>query len=925
MTPEFNLDKTDVELADDVAATLNGTATVNATLASNQRTVSGTVTAASGGAAVSGVTVRVERRVQTQDDVRWRLVDSPATIANGTWSTTVPDGTYRVGFRKVGFLEQWYDAATVLADADPVVVNGVNRTGINAALQVGGTISGTVTGPAGPLTNGFVTFWRELAPGNLDVEDEVALSGTGTYTSPPLTPGTYVVQFGASGHVSEYFNNAPDASTAQRIVVGVGTTFTANGTLAKALKLSGTVTGPTGTPLAGVDVLVEKRFDFGGGDVFWDYVVQPTTDAAGAWSVDLGAGTYRVSFFKSGYATEWFDNAATSATAQSIVVTSADVGAINAQLAPAAVLNGTVSGPDGPVFGDVTVYAADATDLATATPLAEDFTGSDGQYLIERLPAGSYKIRFEASRLLPEFHLDKTDLASATSVAISTAAPTTVDATLARGKAIAGTVTGVGGAIEDGSVDFYRQLSDGSYSYVDSDNTDADGAYRAFLPSGTYKLRFSGYDNRVSEWWNNASSQAAATSVTLTSADVPGIDAVLDDGATVTGTVTFAQRRSGWDSNVQVYDAVSGAFAGSAAVNAHTNAFSISNLPPGTYRAQFARTATYELAEAQFFNAKSENLGLASSETFVLGAAATRAAVNAVLVEGGRLTGVIQDAAGLPLADCIVTAYTNDGSLVSRTSRSSAADGSFAVPGLTTGSYFLRTSNGGCGSTTMYYDGVGSMSTVAGNATGVNATRGVSTAVPQTLVIGGLDPVVNTALPTVSDTTPVVGQLLTSTPGSWNPSDSTYAYQWLANGGPIAGATGSSYTVVAGDIGKTLAVRVTATRDGFASSTATSAATSAVAPQPVVTNTAVPTVSDTTPEVGQVLTAGDGTWSPADVTLAYEWRSDGTPIAGATSKTFQVPAGQLGKKLSVRVTASKVDHVPATATSTETAAVVAAT
>ncbi len=54
MTPEFHLDKADVELADDVAVALNGTATVNATLASNQRTLSGTVTAAAGGAALAG-------------------------------------------------------------------------------------------------------------------------------------------------------------------------------------------------------------------------------------------------------------------------------------------------------------------------------------------------------------------------------------------------------------------------------------------------------------------------------------------------------------------------------------------------------------------------------------------------------------------------------------------------------------------------------------------------------------------------------------------------------------------------------------------------------------------------------------------------------------------------------------------------------
>ncbi len=168
-----------------------------------------------------------------------------------------------------------------------------------------------------------------------------------------------------------------------------------------------------------------------------------------------------------------------------------------------------------------------------------------------------------------------------------------------------------------------------------------------------------------------------------------------------------------------------------------------------------------------------------------------------------------------------------------------------------------------------------------------------------------------------------MAQSLTATAGTWTPSDGTYAYQWLADGTPIAGATTAAYMVAAGDLGKVLTVRVTASKPGFVTDSATSGATSAV-PQPQVTNTALPTISDTTPEVGQVLTAGDGTWTPSGVTLAYQWRSDGTDIGGAVSKTFQVPAGQLGKKLSVRVMATRAEHLPGSATG-ETTAVAAAT
>ena len=203
--------------------------------------------------------------------------------------------------------------------------------------------------------------------------------------------------------------------------------------------------------------------------------------------------------------------------------------------------------------------------------------------------------------------------------------------------------------------------------------------------------------------------------------------------------------------------------------------------------------------------------------------------------------------------------------------------------------------------------------------TSVSATSAATAAVPAP------PRMTNTALPTISDTTPAVAQSLTATAGTWTPSDGTYAYQWLLDGTPVAGATTAAYTVGAGDLGKVLSVRVTASKAGFVTDSATSAATSAVAPQPQVTNTALPTLSDATPEVGQVLTAGDGTWTPSGVTLAYQWRSDGTDIGGAVSKTFQVPAGQLGKKLSVRVTATRAEHLPGSATSVESTAVAAAT
>lgn len=65
----------------------------------------------------------------------------------------------------------------------------------------------------------------------------------------------------------------------------------------------------------------------------------------------------------------------------------------------------------------------------------------------------------------------------------------------------------------------------------------------------------------------------------------------------------------------------------------------------------------------------------------------------------------------------------------------------------------------------------------------------------------------NTVLPAITGTAQV-GQVLTTTNGTWLNSP-TFTRQWYAGGQPIAGATGLTYTVLAGDAGKTINVVVT--------------------------------------------------------------------------------------------------------------------
>ena len=173
---------------------------------------------------------------------------------------------------------------------------------------------------------------------------------------------------------------------------------------------------------------------------------------------------------------------------------------------------------------------------------------------------------------------------------------------------------------------------------------------------------------------------------------------------------------------------------------------------------------------------------------------------------------------------------------------------------------------------------------------------------------------VATVAPAVSGTA-VLGNVLTTSSGSWSNGPTSYAYQWedcnSAGGSCVAisGATSSSYTIGSSDVNHRLVVVATASNSG-GSASASSAAT-AVVPVPVSApaNTAVPTISGTA-AVGNSLTAGNGSWSGSPTGYSYKWEdcnsSGGScaAISGATASSYKVATGDENDTLKVVVTAS---------------------
>ena len=126
----------------------------------------------------------------------------------------------------------------------------------------------------------------------------------------------------------------------------------------------------------------------------------------------------------------------------------------------------------------------------------------------------------------------------------------------------------------------------------------------------------------------------------------------------------------------------------------------------------------------------------------------------------------------------------------------------------------------------------------------------------------------------------------------------TLAYQWKANGIAISGATGSSYTLTAADVGKIITVSASFT-DGYgAVESASSAATAKVANVNHLPTGSV-VIAGTALE-GQTLVASN-TLADSDGlgTIAYQWKANGVAISGATGSSYTLATADVGKIISV--------------------------
>ncbi len=157
---------------------------------------------------------------------------------------------------------------------------------------------------------------------------------------------------------------------------------------------------------------------------------------------------------------------------------------------------------------------------------------------------------------------------------------------------------------------------------------------------------------------------------------------------------------------------------------------------------------------------------------------------------------------------------------------------------------------------------------------------------------------VNITVPIISGTLEI-GELLTTTNGTWTNSPTSFTYKWLRDDVVIVGQTASTYTTVLADGDAIIKSQVIATDGGLPSLPAESVGSSILG---LPVNTVIPVVTGTTGE-GDLLTTTTGTWTNTPTSFTYRWLRDDVAISGATSSTYTIVAADISTTLKSEVTA----------------------
>lgn len=164
------------------------------------------------------------------------------------------------------------------------------------------------------------------------------------------------------------------------------------------------------------------------------------------------------------------------------------------------------------------------------------------------------------------------------------------------------------------------------------------------------------------------------------------------------------------------------------------------------------------------------------------------------------------------------------------------------------------------------------------------------------------------------------GETLTANAAGLDDADGLgdFSFQWLRDGDPIEGATGSAYNLVQADVGTVISVTVSFTDGHGTDESVTSDPTN-----PVTNVNTSPTGSvliTGSAQEDETLTADTAGLADADGlgAFSYQWLRDGAPVDGETGATYDVTAADADAAISVEVSYTDGEGTTESVTSDET-------
>jgi len=690
--------------------------------------ISGVVTSASG-AALKGICVAAVSPTSGAQTIATTSASGSyrtASLAAGTYDLFLYPGCGNTG----NWLFQIYKGIyNPNKNPTPVkVAAGGITSHIDAVMRDGGEISGIVTGPKGRKLSGICASpLTSAASGQLV---STAVSKDGVYHIRSVPPGAYQIGFapcGESDYAPTLWPGTQSYSAARKVHVS-GTRKVGN--IDQVLQLggiiTGVVTGGTTPPAAlpGICVFVAENNGLGdSGDaatgVSGGYVIKGL--APGSYSVQFQPGCDNNANF---VGVTYPQNVAVSGG----VTTSG----IDATLPIGATISGTVTSArtGGPVPG----ICVDIEGTQTGTE-ASVTTAGDGTYSADQLPVDTYQVVFSGGcgntgSYAPQGY-DDTSPADPQNIDVSAAGQsvTGIDAALAAGPAIRGTVTSTSGRKLSGICVF---ASTPSGSWENGTQT-ARGTYDLpNLAPGSYQVSFStGCGNNsdlADEAFRGNVNGTQSDLVSAPGGTISGINAVMEPGGGISGVVRTAAGARVSTSCVILTGISGSARSLSGELTLFGSQYQLTGLPAGGYQVVFAPSCAGSHLQTQWYRDKS---GPAGATTVTVAPSRTSSGIDSALVPGGSIAGTLT-AGGTPVHDMCVYAQNVTQPDVFGQGISNRS-GHYYVHGLNSGQYelYLIPCGGSSGSLA---------SEVAPQIVRVRApeqTSGITTSVPAGATIAG--------------------------------------------------------------------------------------------------------------------------------------------------------------------------------------------